>query len=149
VPGPSPAHLRLHQPHPPAGGPGDLAARPVPPPPAAHLEIIFEINRRFLESVRARFPDDPERIARLSLIDEPVTSDVRMANLACVGSQAGQRRRRAAHRTVRNTSSAISTDLWPEKFSNKTNGVTPRRFIALANPTRHLIRARSATGWAT
>ena len=98
------------------------------------LEIIFEINRRFLDQVRARFPGDESRVARMSLIDESGDKHVRMAHLAIVGS----------HST--NGVAAIHTDLlrthtvrdfaemFPERFNNKTNGVTPRRWLRLANP---------------
>ncbi len=99
-----------------------------------HLEIVYEINRRFLDEVRERYPGDGRRAARLSLIDETGGRSVRMAHLASVGS-----------RRI-NGVAALHTDLlkaevlrdfhelWPEKFVNVTNGVTPRRFLALANP---------------
>jgi len=99
-----------------------------------HLEIIYEVNRRFLEEVQARYPGDGERLARMSIIDESGGRYVRMAHLATVGSHAI------------NGVAALHTELlkehvlhdfygmWPERFSNKTNGVTPRRWIALANP---------------
>jgi starch phosphorylase len=99
-----------------------------------HLEIIYEINSRFLDEVRIRFFGDEERIARLSLIDEHGPRYVRMAHLACVGSHAVNGV--AALHTQLLQSSVLRDfhDLWPAKFSNKTNGVTPRRFLALANP---------------
>jgi len=102
-----------------------------------HLEIIYEINTRFLDDVRVRFIDEPARLARLSLIDEGAGNGgrrVRMANLACVGSMAINGV--AALHTELLKSSVLRDfhELWPEKFHNKTNGVTPRRFIALANP---------------
>jgi starch phosphorylase len=99
-----------------------------------HLEIVYEINRRFLDEVRGRYPGDGDRAARLSLIDETGVRAVRMAHLASVGS----------HRI--NGVAALHTELlkaevlrdfyelWPKKFVNVTNGVTPRRFLALANP---------------
>ncbi|MDR3395346.1 MAG: glycogen/starch/alpha-glucan phosphorylase [Parasulfuritortus sp.] len=110
--------------------PVHLFARVLP----RHMEIIHEINARFLDEVRLRFLGDHGRLERLSLINEHGERYVRMANLACVGSHAI------------NGVAALHTDLLkadvladfhalsPEKFSNKTNGVTPRRFLALANP---------------
>jgi starch phosphorylase len=99
-----------------------------------HLEIIYEINRRFLDEVRARFPGDEARVARLSLIGETGDKQVRMAHLASVGSHAINGV--AALHTELLKASVLKDfhELWPERFSNKTNGVTPRRFLALANP---------------
>ena len=99
-----------------------------------HLEIVYEINARFLDEVRMRFFGDEGRIARLSLIDEHGPRYVRMAHLACIGSHAVNGV--AALHTGLLEDSVLSDfhDLWPGKFSNKTNGVTPRRFLALANP---------------
>ncbi|MDF5733712.1 MAG: glycogen/starch/alpha-glucan phosphorylase [Rhizonema sp. PD38] len=104
-----------------------------------HLEIIFEINQRFLNEVRAKYPDDHERIARLSLIQEGSEKQVRMAHLACVGSHAingvaGLHSEILKHETFKDF-----YELFPEKFSNKTNGVTPRRWILLANPKLALL----------
>lgn len=101
-----------------------------------HLEIIFEINSLFLDEVRVRYMDDQARIARMSLIDEGGGSGhrrVRMANLACVGGLAINGVARLHTDLLKTTVLSDFHDLWPEKFSNKTNGVTPRRFIALAN----------------
>ncbi|WP_347987783.1 glycogen/starch/alpha-glucan phosphorylase [Methylomonas sp. AM2-LC] len=113
-----------------------------------HLDIIYNINARFMDEMRWHFQDDNERLSRISLIDETGEKRVRMANLACVGSFAI------------NGVAALHTDLlkktvlqdfykvWPEKFNNKTNGVTPRRFIALANPSlTHLINSSIGPGW--
>ena len=115
-----------------------------------HLEIIYEINQRFLAEVRARFPDDEERVARMSLIGEGGVKRVRMAHLASVGSHAVNGV--AALHTELLKSSVLRDfhELWPERFSNKTNGVTPRRFLALANPgLRELISRSIGTGWIT
>ena len=115
-----------------------------------HLEIIYEINQRFLAEVRARFPDDEERVARMSLIGEGGVKRVRMAHLATVGSHAVNGV--AALHTELLKSSVLRDfyELWPERFSNKTNGVTPRRFLALANPgLRELISRSIGTGWIT
>jgi glycogen phosphorylase len=115
-----------------------------------HLEIIYEINQRFLAEVRARFPGDEARVARMSLIDEKGGKRVRMANLASVGSHAINGV--AALHTELLKASVLRDfhELWPERFSNKTNGVTPRRFLALANPElRELINRSIGTGWIT
>jgi starch phosphorylase len=99
-----------------------------------HLEIIYALNRFFLEEVRARYPGDDERVARMSLVQEVPERRVRMANLAVVGSfavngVAGLQSRLLAATTLRDFA-----DLWPEKFLNVTNGVSPRRFLRLASP---------------
>ena len=99
-----------------------------------HLEIIYGINHFFLEDVRARHPGDDERIARVSLIQEVPERRIRMANLAVAGSFAvngvsGLQSRLLAQTTLRDLA-----DLWPGKFLNETNGVSPRRFLRLANP---------------
>ena len=99
-----------------------------------HLEIVYEINARFLDEVRIRFFGDEERIARLSLIDERGPRHVRMAHLACVGSHAVNGVAALHTRLLEESVLSDFHDLWPEKFSNKTNGVTPRRFLSLANP---------------
>jgi len=113
-----------------------------------HLEIIYEINRRFLDEVRARFPGDEERAKRMSLIGEEGEKSVRMAHLATVGSHAINGV--AALHSELLTSSVLKDfyELWPERFSNKTNGVTPRRFLALANPgLRELLDDTIGDGW--
>ncbi len=99
-----------------------------------HLEIIYEINARFLDDVRLQSLGDDRIVAALSLIDENGERYVRMAHLACVGSSAINGV--AALHTELLKSSVLSEfhDLWPQRFSNKTNGVTPRRWIVLANP---------------
>jgi len=103
-----------------------------------HLEIIYEINARFLDDVRVRFVDDHARVARMSLIDEgngDGARRVRMANLACVGSFAINGVAKLHTELLKHTVLGDFHDMWPEKFRNKTNGVTPRRFVALANPS--------------
>ncbi|HKJ22410.1 MAG TPA: glycogen/starch/alpha-glucan phosphorylase [Gammaproteobacteria bacterium] len=99
-----------------------------------HLEIIYEINARFLDEVRMCFLGDEERVARLSLIDESGERYVRMAHLACVGSH-------TINGVAELHSQLLTEDvlkdfhaLWPHKFRNVTNGVTPRRWMALSNP---------------
>jgi starch phosphorylase len=114
------------------------------------LEIVYEINRRFLDDVRARHPGDTDRLRRMSLIEEEPARQVRMAHLAVVG----------AHRT--NGVAAIHSELlrtrllkdfaeiWPDRFTNKTNGVTPRRWLLLANPPlARLITEAIGDGWIT
>jgi starch phosphorylase len=113
-----------------------------------HLEIIYEINRRFLDEVRAKFPGDDDRVRRMSLIGEDGGKSVRMAHLATVGSHAINGV--AALHTHLLQTSVLSDfyQLWPERFSNKTNGVTPRRFLALANPgLRGLLDDVVGDGW--
>jgi glycogen phosphorylase len=116
-----------------------------------HLEIIYALNHFFLEDVRARYPGDEGRVARMSLIGEDPERRVRMANLAVVGGfavngVAGLQSRLLAATTLRDFA-----ELWPEKFRNVTNGVSPRRFIRLANPRLSaLITARLGDGrWLT
>ena len=99
-----------------------------------HMEIIFEINHRFLNEVRERFPGDDERPARMSLIDEQGVRYVRMAHLACVGSHAINGVAELHTRLLKETVLRDFYEMMPEKFSNKTNGVTPRRFMVLSNP---------------
>ena len=99
-----------------------------------HLEIVYEINRRFLDEVRQQYPGDDGRVARLSLIGEGGEKRVRMANLACVGSHAVNGVARLHTTLLKETVLREFHELWPEKFSNKTNGVTPRRFLVLSNP---------------
>ncbi len=99
-----------------------------------HLEIIYEINRRFLDEVRVRYPGDGGVASRLSLIDEGGEKYVRMANLACVGSHAINGVAALHTELLKQDVLRDFYELWPEKFSNKTNGVTPRRFMVLSNP---------------
>ena len=115
-----------------------------------HLEIIFEINQRFLDDMRLRYPYDDARIGRLSLIDETGPRYVRMANLACVGGFAINGVAALHSRLLGETVLRDFHDAWPEKFQNKTNGVTPRRFIMLANPgLSGLLGETLGEGWVT
>ena len=115
-----------------------------------HLELIFEINRRFLDEVRARYPADEARVQRLSLIDNHGEPRVRMANLACVGCHAINGVAALHTELLEQETLRDFHELWPEKFSNKTNGVTPRRFVVLANPgLARLMADRIGTGWIT
>jgi len=113
-----------------------------------HLEIIYEINARFLDEVRIRFFGDEARIVRMSLIDENGGRYVRMAHLACVGSHAVNGVADLHSELVKTCLLRDFHDLWPEKFSNKTNGVTPRRWLALTNQRlAGLICEAIGAGW--
>jgi starch phosphorylase len=113
-----------------------------------HLQIIFEINARFLEEVRIRFLGDEARIARLSLIDEGGERYVRMAHLACVGSHAINGVAELHSELLKRDVLKDFYELWPQKFSNKTNGVTPRRWMVLSNPKlSDLISEHIGAGW--
>ena len=115
-----------------------------------HMEIIFEINRRFLEKVRERYAGDDDRLARMSLIDESGEKYVRMANLACVGSHGINGVAELHTELLKKDVLRDFYELYPEKFSNKTNGVTPRRFIVLSNPRlADLITGKIGDGWIT
>src|SRR5689334_12955931 len=113
-----------------------------------HLEIIYEINARFLDAMRIRYFGDEARIARLSLIDESGGRYVRMAHLACVGSHAINGVADLHTQLLKQDVLRDFYELWPEKFSNKTNGVTPRRWLALTNPRlSELICDAIGDGW--
>lgn len=99
-----------------------------------NLEIIYEINRRLLDDVRLRFPGDTGRVQRISLIEEGTERKVRMANLAIVGSHSTNGVAAVHSRLLRTTTVQDLAELFPERFSNKTNGVTPRRWLLQANP---------------
>ena len=99
-----------------------------------HIEIIYEINHRFLEDVRIWFPDDDELASELSIIEEGADKKVRMAHLACVGSHAINGVAALHTELLKQDTLKAFAKLWPEKFFNKTNGVTPRRWILLSNP---------------
>ncbi|CAM2764344.1 glycogen/starch/alpha-glucan phosphorylase [Skermania piniformis] len=115
-----------------------------------HLEIIYEINRRFLDEVRAAFPGDEARLRRMSLIGEEGGKTVRMAHLATVGSHAINGVAALHTELLEHSVLADFYQLWPERFGNKTNGVTPRRFLARANPgLRELLDATIGPGWLT
>jgi starch phosphorylase len=115
-----------------------------------HQEIIFEINRRLLDDVRRRFPGDEGRVVRTSLIEEGPVKHVRMANLAIVGSHSTNGVAAIHSALLRSTTVKDLAEMFPERFSNKTNGVTPRRWLLLANPAlARLITAAIGDGWIT
>jgi glycogen phosphorylase len=115
-----------------------------------HLEIIFEINRRFLDQVRTKYPDDSGKLTRLSLIDETGPKYVRMAHLACVGSHSINGVAELHTELLKETVLRDFYEMSPEKFNNKTNGVTPRRFMALSNPgLTRLLTSRIGATWIT
>src|SRR5271165_5984776 len=99
-----------------------------------HLEIIYEINRRLLDEVRARFPGDEGRVERVSLVEEGNQRKIRMANLAIVGSHSTNGVAAIHSKLLRSSTVKDLAEMFPERFSNKTNGVTPRRWLLGANP---------------
>ena len=113
-----------------------------------HLEIIYEINRRFLDEVWAHYPNDGDRLTRLSLIDESGERYVRMAHLAAVGSLYVNGVAELHSDLLRQTVMKDFAELWPDKFVNVTNGVTPRRFVGVSNPPLdRLITRHIGEGW--
>ncbi|MFZ0827800.1 MAG: glycogen/starch/alpha-glucan phosphorylase [Verrucomicrobiia bacterium] len=115
-----------------------------------HLQIIYEINRRFLAAVRARFPGDEGRLERVSLIEEGAVRKVRMANLAIVGSHSTNGVAAIHSGLLRTMTVKDLAEIFPERFSNKTNGVTPRRWLRLANPAlARTITGAVGDGWIT
>ena len=115
-----------------------------------HLEIIYEINHRFLEEVRERYPSDGAKLARLSIIEEGGEKKVRMAHLACVGSHSVNGVAALHTELLKDTVLKDFYELWPEKINNKTNGITPRRWLLLSNPKlAELITSKIGDGWLT
>jgi starch phosphorylase len=115
-----------------------------------HLQIIYEINRRFLADMRERFSGDEDRMRRMSLIEEYPERQVRMAHLAAVGSFKINGVAPLQSALLRDRVLKDFSDVWPDKFTNVTNGVTPRRFMQLANPQlAALITATIGDGWLT
>jgi starch phosphorylase len=115
-----------------------------------HLEIIYEINRRFLEDVRARYPGDLGRAQRMSLIEEGRVRQVRMAHLAIVGTHSTNGVAAIHSELLRTRTVKDFADMFPKRFNNKTNGVTPRRWLLLANPElAQLITEAMGDAWIT
>jgi glycogen phosphorylase len=113
-----------------------------------HLEIIFEINRRLLDSVRERFPGDDGRVERVSLVEEGEPRKIRMANLAIAGSHSTNGVASIHSTLLRTVTVRDLAEIFPERFNNKTNGVTPRRWLLLANPAlAGVITEAIGDGW--
>ncbi len=113
-----------------------------------HLQIIYEVNRRFLGEVERRWPGDAGRQQRLSLIQEGPNRSVRMAHLAIVGSHSVNGVAALHTDLIRSRLVPDFAELWPERFSNKTNGVTPRRWLLMCNPRlAEAITNRIGDGW--
>ena len=112
------------------------------------LEIIYEINRRFLEDVRKQFPGDDTRIQRVSVIEEGAGRKIRMAHLAAIGSHSTNGVAEIHSDLLRKTTLRDLAEIFPERFNNKTNGVTPRRWLLLSNPgLSNLITDAIGDGW--
>ncbi len=115
-----------------------------------HLEIIFEINRRFLETVRRRFPQDSSRVQRMNLVEEGTERRIRMANLAIIGTHSTNGVAAIHSELLRTQTVQDLAEMFPERFNNKTNGVTPRRWLLLANPgLSHVITEAIGDNWIT
>ena len=114
------------------------------------LEIIYEINRRLLEDVRKRFPGDEGRVERMSLVEEGAERKIRMANLAIVGSHSTNGVAAVHSKLLRTSTVKDFAEMFPERFNNKTNGVTPRRWLLQANPgLANVITEAIGDGWIT
>ena len=115
-----------------------------------HLEIILEINRRLADEVRTRFPGDEGRVGRVNLVEEGGERKIRMANLAIVGSHSTNGVAAIHSELLREVTVKDLAEIFPERFSNKTNGVTPRRWLLLANPAlARCITEAIGDGWIT
>ncbi|MBE9176966.1 glycogen/starch/alpha-glucan phosphorylase [Oculatella sp. LEGE 06141] len=113
-----------------------------------HLEIIYEINYRFLSEVRANYPKDEAKLSRMSLIQEGADKQVRMAHLACVGSHTVNGVAELHTQLIKQDLMHDFYELWPEKFQNKTNGITPRRWLMMSNPAlSNLITEKIGDRW--
>jgi starch phosphorylase len=113
-----------------------------------HLEIIYEINRRLLEDVRERYPGDEGRVQRVGLIEEGAQPKVRMANLAIAGSHSTNGVAAIHSQLLRTTTVRDLAEMFPERFNNKTNGVTPRRWLLMSNPgLSEIITGAIGDGW--
>jgi starch phosphorylase len=115
-----------------------------------HLQIVEEINGRFLRAVASRYPLDIERLRRMSIIEEGESQSIRMANLAVIGSSSVNGVARIHTRLLRDCLLKDFAEFWPEKFNNKTNGITPRRWLLTANPSlAALISKAIGDNWKT
>jgi starch phosphorylase len=114
------------------------------------LEIIYEINRRLVDEVGVRFPGDGDRVKRISLVEEGPSRKIRMANLAIVGSHSTNGVAAVHSKLLRTTTVKDLAEMFPDRFSNKTNGVTPRRWLLEANPElSHAITEAIGDKWIT
>ncbi|MGH7779002.1 MAG: glycogen/starch/alpha-glucan phosphorylase [Candidatus Binataceae bacterium] len=126
--------------------PAGLLERVVP----RHLQIIYEINRRFLADAAEMWPDDPERLKRVSIVQDGSESQIRMAHLAIIGSHSVNGVSKLHSELVRTRLAPDFYQMWPARFSNKTNGVTQRRWLLMANPDlASLLDASIGEGWET
>jgi starch phosphorylase len=115
-----------------------------------HLQIIYEINARFMRVVATRYPMDAERLGNMSIIEEGHVKQVRMANLAIVGSCSVNGVAELHSKLIREIVLKDFAELWPDRFNNKTNGITPRRWLLKANPSlAELITEKIGDGWVT
>jgi len=115
-----------------------------------HLELIYEINRRLLDDVRSKFPGDEGRVERISLVEETDGRKIRMANLAIVGSHSTNGVAAIHSGLLRTMTVRDLAEMFPERFNNKTNGVTPRRWLLLSNPPlAKIITDAIGEGWIT
>jgi starch phosphorylase len=115
-----------------------------------HLEIIYEINARFLRDVRERYPDDEDRVQRMSIIDDAPVRRVRMAHLAVVGTHSTNGVAEIHTDLLKSRVLRDFAEMFPERFNNKTNGVTPRRWLLMANPMlAELVTDVVGDGWIT
>jgi starch phosphorylase len=113
-----------------------------------HLQIIYEINQRFLRRVQTRWPADGGRLARMSIIEEAQPKQVRMAHLATVGSHSVNGVAQLHSRLLQTSLLSDFFQLWPERFNNKTNGVSPRRWLLYSNPAlARLLSSRLGSEW--
>jgi glycogen phosphorylase len=113
-----------------------------------HLQIIYEINQRFMRIVQTRWPNEPERMDRMSIIEEHPRKQIRMAHLATVGAHSINGVAKLHSKLIETMLLRDFYELWPERFNNKTNGVTPRRWILNANPRlTRVISARIGSDW--
>jgi glycogen phosphorylase len=115
-----------------------------------HIQIIYEVNRRFLELITKTYPGDMGRLSRMSIIEEGPEKKVRMANLAIVGSHSVNGVAAIHSEIIKNRVFRDFYELWPEKFNNKTNGITQRRWLKLCNPgLSSLISSKIGESWVT
>src|ERR1019366_7824230 len=115
-----------------------------------HLQIIYEINRRFLDRVSVIHPGDVERISRMSIIEESAPKQVRMANLAIVGSHSINGVSEIHTELIKTSLAPDFFQLFPERFNNKTNGITQRRWLLKSNPgLADLITTAVGDSWTT